>query len=185
MPKSIFDEVLKDVRAALTDEALTPEGRVRALLDQIEQSTIPPERAEAFRRELKGLAALIRDQRMKASAQSVLVREAGEFFRHLRDLARPIPRATPDDEIRRCYEQLEASGWNSTAINDLLRPELRDGERLTLIASDAVTIGLRRVTKADLIAKYRPHAMDDEHFATWAKAHGALPTTMTERPSQG
>ena len=184
MPKSAFDDVLKDIRAALVDESLTPESRVGAMLDQIEQITIPPERAEAFRTELKGLAALIRDQRMKAAAQTVLVREADEFFRRLRDLARPIPRATPDDEIRRCYEQLEATGWNSTAINDLLLPELRDGERLSLIACDAVTIGLRRVTKADLIAKYRPHAMDDEHYQAWVKAHGALPTTMTEQPSQ-
>ena len=37
MPKSVFDDVLKDIRAALIDEALTPESRVRALLDQIEQ----------------------------------------------------------------------------------------------------------------------------------------------------
>ena len=71
---------------------------------------------------------------MKAAAQTVLVREADEFFRRLRDLARPIPRATPDDEIRRCYEQLEATGWNSSAIDDLLLPEFRDGERLSLIA---------------------------------------------------
>jgi hypothetical protein len=185
MPKSAFDDVLKDIRTALADEALTPEGRVRAMLDQIEQIKIPSERAEAFRSELKGLAALVRDQRMKAAAQTVLVREAGEFFRRVRDLARPIPRTTPDDEIRRCYEQLEAMGWNSTAINDLLLPELRDGERLSLIAGDAVTIGLRRVTKTDLIAKYRPHAMDDAHYQTWVKAHGAPPSTMTERPSQG
>ena len=143
MLKSNCDDLLNEIRAALDDESLTPEGRVRALLDQIEQSTIPSEREQDFRNELKGLASLVRGERLKTSSQSVLCREAGESFRRLRDLTRPVPRATPDDEIRRCYDELEAQGWNSSAINDLLLPELRDGEKLSAIRPDAVTIGTR------------------------------------------
>jgi hypothetical protein len=170
MPKSAFDDALKDIRAALTDEALTPEGRVRAMLDQIEQVTIPPEREQDFRSELKGLAAFVRGERLKIATQSVLCREAGESFRRMRDLARPIPPVRVADEIRRCFDRLQELGWASPTI-DLLHSELNDGERIVGIDADSIATDRKRIDRKALIEKHRPHGMTPEHYPDWERQH--------------
>ncbi len=171
MSKSKFADQLDEIRAALDDPALTPEGRVRAMLDQIERSTVPPDRDQAFRTELKQFAALIRDQRAKSADQSILVREAGDFYRRLSALARPALPTTPADEARRCFNHLQELGWASPTI-ELLESELKVGEKIVGCTGESVTTSAgRRIDRQQLIEKYRPHSMTPEHYPDWQRLH--------------
>jgi hypothetical protein len=170
MAKTSFDSEIKDVRAALEDPALTPEGRVRAMLAEIERLEVPAERADAFRAELKGLAVLVRDQRTKLAAQSVIVREAGEFYRRATALARPIPPTRPADEVRRCFGGLQELGWASPTI-ELLETELKTGERIIRYDADSITTDKQRIERKALIEKHRPRSMTPDRFAAWDRQH--------------
>jgi hypothetical protein len=183
MPRSSFDSVLKDIRSALEDPALTPEGRVCAMVREIERLEVPAERVETLRAELRGLEALIRDQPAKSAAQSVLVREAGEFYQRATALARPIPPTRPADEVRRCFGGLQELGWASPTI-DLLETELKTGEHIVRYDADSITTDRQRIERKALIEKHRPRAMTPDHFAAWERQHmrnEALQTPVPRR----
>jgi hypothetical protein len=167
---------------ALTDPAHTPEAITRCIADQINELRFPEGREAAVKDVLGQFAKFIRDQRLNLARQSTLVREASEFHQSALALARPVPTATPEQQVRNVFGALQDTyNWASATI-ELLFTYLQKGEVIQSVDADGITTNVRRIGKAQLIIDCRPRSMTADKYPIWERLHTRPEALKATRP---
>jgi hypothetical protein len=172
---SSFETEFQELRAALTDESLTPEGICLRMLSEAQGWNPPPERQAEFRYLLRQLAAMIREQRGRTAVQTVLVRECGARVRNLKTLASPPPQLSVRERIAQVFPTLQQRfNWASATIQLLEREiPLAEWPLRSMGPEEIVTGSGRKVNRLDLIDRRRP--LTWTNVESWRREHTRLP----------
>jgi hypothetical protein len=122
-----LDEALATAHAVINDDALSPEGRVRTILDRIAHTEFrAPGAADAMVGSLRQFSEVAKGLRMNCDGRALIV-EAAKLFQRSVELSRPVlqeaasgvPRSVNDitDTARR---GLAACGWSQLEVDWLV-----------------------------------------------------------------
>ncbi len=177
----MLDDKLKsqlDSIRIMLDDDISAEGLCRKVLTQIENLDFPSERVAALQLKLVEFKTTVENAR-RQDQPHVIRRAAVQLLQDAQALARPERLLTPEEVVARIFAGLQASGWASFTIHDLLPRELRAGDIVVRYDADAVIVrnaaGETRVIKRfELIHKYRPPNLTKDHEADWMRQNKRL-----------
>jgi hypothetical protein len=158
---------IKAAIAALDDPALSAEGFAKSVLKQIAAMTIPDSRVAALQAELATFTQHARSLRANNDFHGLRVR-AHELLKAAQLLSRPIPPVTPEQEIRRVFDQLQSVGWASATI-ELLPTRMTQGEKIVAFDYTTLTTDKQKINRQELIDSSRPASWT--RLDTWAAEH--------------
>jgi hypothetical protein len=163
-----FAAEVEAVLNALDDPSLSPVAFARLVITQIAEMQFSPECIVTVRYDL---LAFEKQVRMYGNDDAVALRHAAlQLLRRAQALARPMPVPQPADVVRRLFESFQQLGWASATL-EILACDLKLGEKVLSFDADGVTTDSRRIEKEDLIVRYRPLSMTENHFKAWRKQH--------------
>jgi hypothetical protein len=143
-------------------------GQLSTGVDKVAAMTFPPERILAMR---SALVVFEKQVRTQGNSDAVALRQAAlKLFRTAQGLARPVSIPSPADQVRALFGDLQTAGWASATI-ELLVQDLKPGEQIKSLDAVCVTTNFRSIGKRELIDRYRPHAMTDNHLESWRRMH--------------
>jgi len=169
MASSQFPIEIKSISASLKDSSLSAEGYYEGILKQVAEMMkgVPQEREAAVRGELLSADKLVRELRSKDDFPG-LRQAANQLFKAVQALARPIPLVTPEQEIRRVWDQLQGCGWASATI-ELLPTRIAQGEKIIGFDYTKLTTDKQTIDRQQLINSSRPGSWT--RLDTWQAMH--------------
>jgi hypothetical protein len=182
MTSNALTSEIEQVLAALDDPTFTATAFARSVVKQIGDMDFPIERSVMIRCELEEFARQVRAQ---GNSDATGLRQATlRLFSRAQELARPILTPTPSDVVHAYFAHLqEDCNWASPTI-ELLPRELKIGEKIIHCDADGVTTNERRIDRLELIDRYRPHAITENHLQSWRKMH-TRSETLQLQPVRG
>jgi hypothetical protein len=164
-----FPIEIKTISASLKDSTLSAEGNYEGILKQIAEMMkgVPHEREAAMHCELLSADKLVRELRSKDDFPR-LRQAANQLFKAIQALARPIPLVTPEQEIRRVWDQLQSVGWASPTI-ELLPARMAQCEKIVSFDYQKLTTDKQTIDRQKLIDTSRPGSWT--RLDTWAAQH--------------
>jgi len=169
MAGSAFTEETKQVLAAIDDPAFTATAFARSVIKQIGDMDFPSQHIVQIRCELLQFEKQVRIQ---GNSDATGLRQSTlRLYRRALELSRPIAPPSPTELVRSLFGRLQAGCNWATPTIELLPRELKVGERIIHCDADGVTTNERRIDRLELIDRYRPHAMTENHFQSWREMH--------------
>jgi hypothetical protein len=163
---------IDSIRVMLDDE-FSPEGLCRKALAQIENMDFPAQRVPMLQVKLVEFKTTVEAARRQDHAP-LIRRAAIQLLHDARGLTQPERPPTPEELVTRSFAGLQAHGWASFTIQDLLPKELRAGDIIVSYDADKIMIrgadgNTRTIKRLELIHNHRPRNLTKDHEADWMK----------------